>query len=79
MNLTPQVINHEKIHTAQMRELLYIPFYILYVLEWIFRLFQFRGNTFTAYKNITFEREAYAHGKNLKYLSGRKSFSQWRR
>ena len=26
--ISPQVINHEKIHTAQMRELLYIPFYL---------------------------------------------------
>ena len=33
--ISPQVINHEKIHTAQMRELLYIPFYLWYVLEWM--------------------------------------------
>ena len=26
--------NHEAIHTAQMRELLYVPFYIVYLLDW---------------------------------------------
>lgn len=37
--LTPETLNHEKIHSAQMREMLYIPFYIWYLLEWILRLF----------------------------------------
>ena len=31
------VINHERIHTAQQRELLFIGFYILYLIEWIVR------------------------------------------
>lgn len=31
-------INHEEIHTAQMKELLYIGFYLLYVLEWLCKL-----------------------------------------
>ena len=29
--LSDEVINHESIHTAQMKEMLYIPFYIWYV------------------------------------------------
>lgn len=32
--------NHEEIHTKQMKELLYVPFYILYLLEWLYRLTQ---------------------------------------
>lgn len=32
--------NHEAIHTKQMKELLYVPFYILYLLEWLYRLTQ---------------------------------------
>lgn len=32
--------NHEAIHTKQMKELLYVPFYILYLLEWLYRLIQ---------------------------------------
>ena len=68
------VINHEKIHDAQQRELLFIPFYILYLLEWLFRLLQYR-NWNKAYRNISFEREAYAHGNDLGYLGRRKHYA----
>ncbi len=71
------VVNHERIHDAQQRELLWIPFYILYVMEWIVRLFQY-GNFDRAYRNISFEREAYSNDRDLNYLDRRKSFSQWR-
>ena len=37
--------NHEAIHTKQMKELLYVPFYILYLLEWLYRLTQ-KGNAY---------------------------------
>lgn len=67
-------INHEKIHTAQMRELLYIGFYVCYLAEWFVRLFM-KGN---AYRNISFEREAYNNDVNLSYLKRRKWFAQWR-
>ena len=72
------VINHEKIHTAQQRELLFIPFYIIYVLEWLYRLVQHR-NWNKAYMAISFEKEAYAHGHDLNYLPRRKHYAQWRR
>ncbi len=68
------VINHERIHTAQQRELLYIPFYVIYLVEWLFRLLQFR-NQHKAYMNISFEREAYAHGHDLTYLPRRRNYS----
>lgn len=67
-------LNHEKIHTAQMKEMLYLFFYLWYVLEWLVRIFQY-GSTFRAYRNISFEREAYANGSNLGYLKRRKHFS----
>lgn len=67
-------INHERIHTAQMKELLFIPFYIFYILEWLIRLLQYR-NSFTAYRNISFEREAYDKESNPDYLSKRKPYS----
>lgn len=67
-------LNHEKIHTAQMKEMLYLFFYLWYVLEWLVRIFQY-GSTFRAYRNISFEREAYANGPNLGYLKRRKHFS----
>ncbi len=72
------VINHERIHTAQQRELLFIPFYIVYLIEWCARFLQC-GNWHKAYMNISFEKEAYANGRNLGYLRSRKHFQQWRR
>ncbi|MDE6717696.1 MAG: hypothetical protein K2J70_05835 [Muribaculaceae bacterium] len=71
------MINHEKIHTAQMREFLFIGFYLLYILEWLFRLFQYR-NLFLAYRNISFEREAYSHEADLQYLTSRPRFASLR-
>lgn len=68
------VINHERIHTAQERELLFIPFYIIYLLEWVVRCIQYR-NSDKAYYNISFEREAYTHGNDLTYLKNRKLYS----
>ena len=68
------VINHERIHTAQQRELLFVPFYILYLIEWIFRFARYR-NWKQAYYNISFEREAYTHGNDLTYLKNRDLYS----
>lgn len=71
----PEVmINHELIHTQQMKELLFIPFYLLYILEWIFRLIRF-CNFYEAYRNISFEKEAYANQNNRNYLKHRKRYS----
>ena len=68
------VVNHERIHTAQQRELLWIPFYLFYFVEWIIRLLIER-NVNRAYMNLSFEREAYAHGHDLNYLSRRKHYA----
>ena len=70
-------INHERIHNAQMRELLWIPFYILYVLEWLWLLVRYR-DPHKAYLNISFEREAYRHGHDLGYLKRRHRFASFR-
>ena len=71
-------LNHEKIHSAQMRELLYIGFYLWYILEYIFNVFKYKGNLDKAYMNISFEKEAYSHQKDLDYLKNRKHYAQWR-
>lgn len=63
-------INHERIHIRQQIELLILPFYILYILEYIYRLIQYK-NRKVAYLNISFEREAYQNEKNLNYLKKR--------
>lgn len=79
MDITKEVVNHEEIHSAQLRELLFIPFYIVYVAEWLWRLVQQRGDTYRAYQSISFEREAYTHASDLDYLRRRRHFAQWRR
>lgn len=69
-------LNHEKIHTAQMRELLYIGFYLWYLIEWFILLFKYGSK---AYRNIRFEKEAYANEDNLDYLKTRKHYAYFRK
>jgi hypothetical protein len=66
-------VNHEKIHLKQQKELLVIPFFIWYFLEYLFRLMQYR-NKDLAYRNISFEREAYAKETDSDYLKNRSFF-----
>lgn len=82
-------LNHEEIHTAQMKELLYVPFYIWYLLEYFIRVcaygLRFLGRMVRdkkrkfrlslAYRKISFEREAYTNENDLKYLQTRERFS----
>lgn len=70
----PRTIRHESIHTEQMKEMLYIPFYIWYVLEWLLKLFIY-VNPVKAYYNISFEREAYGHENDVDYIKNRKRYS----
>jgi len=75
--ITATDLNHEAIHTAQMRELLYVIFYIAYVGEWLFHLAICR-NAKAAYRRISFEKEAYAHQAEQEYLNNRKHYNQYR-
>lgn len=63
-----KMLNHELIHTAQMKELLYLPFYLLYGIEWLIRLAMYM-NVKEAYRNISFEREAYDKQANFGYIT----------
>lgn len=64
------MMNHEKIHLRQQAELLVIPFYIWYGLEYLFNLAKYRSHA-AAYRNISFEREAYNNENNHNYLKNR--------
>ena len=66
-----ELINHEKIHLKQQQELFIIFFYVFYGLEWSIKLIKYK-NGFLAYKNLSFEREAYMNENNLYYLEKRK-------
>lgn len=70
-------INHERIHLRQQTELLILPFFVWYVLEFLFNLLKY-NNKNHAYRNISFEREAYSNETNLEYLKNRKFFSFWK-
>lgn len=71
-------LNHERIHIRQQLELLVVFFFVWYSIEFLIRLIQFKDRNI-AYKNISFEREAYAKEKDLGYLKQRPfwSFSKY--
>jgi len=68
------LVNHEKIHLRQQLELLVLPFFLWYFVEYAVRLLQYK-NTNLAYRNISFEREAYANEQDLNYIKKREFFS----
>lgn len=69
-------INHEKIHTEQMRELGYIPYYILYILEWLIKMILL-FSTDKAYKALASEREAYENQADFGYIRGSRKRWKW--
>ena len=66
-------VNHEKIHLRQQLEMLILPFFIWYFLEYLIRLIQYK-NKDLAYRNISFEREAYSNERDTTYLKNRSFF-----
>lgn len=64
------LINHERIHLKQQLELFIIPFFIIYLAEFLCRLIQYKKWRL-AYRNISFEREAYTNEKDFEYLGSR--------
>ena len=64
-------LNHEKIHLRQQLELLVLFFYVWYAIEFFVRYIDCRDGML-AYRNISFEREAYRRENDLKYLKKRK-------
>jgi hypothetical protein len=68
------MVNHEKIHIRQQMELLVLPFFIWYGIEYLVKLFIYKDRNL-AYRNLSFEREAYSNEKDLSYLRQR---SFWR-
>lgn len=72
-----ETLRHEAIHTAQMRELLYLFFYVAYVVEWVVR-FAILHDSRRAYYAVSFEREAYANQSDTGYLTRRRRFASFR-
>ena len=68
------LINHEKIHLQQQLELLIVFFYLFYLIEWFIKLIYYRNWTI-AYKNLSFEKEAYENENNFNYTKERKKYA----
>ena len=64
------LINHKRIHLRQQLELLVISFYFLYLIEFYVNLIKYKPSS-KAYKNSSFEKEAYKNEKDLEYLKSR--------
>ena len=76
-HLSPKTINHESIHSAQMKEMLWIGFYLWYGLEYLFIRF-FHKTQNCSYHDVSLEEEAYANDDNLNYLQERKHYAWWK-
>ena len=72
--LSERSVNHELIHSAQIREMLYVPFYVVYVAEWVCKSIRYRS-FMEGYRNTSFEREAYGNQTDFGYLKRRKRFA----
>jgi len=68
------IINHEKIHFCQQLELLILPFYLLYLLNYLVNLIRFKNHA-QAYFNLCFEKEAYLNDYNADYIKQRRLYS----
>jgi len=66
-----ETINHERIHIRQQIELLIIPFYLWYIIEFLVRIISSK-TVYDAYMKISFEREAYNNDSDPEYLQKRK-------
>lgn len=74
VRLSRRLVVHEKIHLQQQKELWVIPFFLLYLLEYIYNLLKYKSH-YKAYIHISFEQEAYMNDRKILYLKNRKSFS----
>lgn len=71
MKFDKVLIRHETIHLWQELELFILPFYLLYLANYVINRLRYRDR-YTAYINIVFEREAYSCEANVEYLKQRR-------
>jgi len=57
--LSERELRHETVHLWQQAALLVVPFYLLYLFFWMIGLVRYRDR-YRAYREIPFERSAYA-------------------
>lgn len=75
--LSKKEINHERIHTKQMVETLYIFFYLWYGIEYlIIRIFH--DTQHSAYRDVSFEEEACVNESTFDYIDNRKHYAWYK-
>lgn len=67
----PVLLHHERIHLVQQLEMLILPFYLWYLVEYLWHRSSGKGHL-QAYLAISFEREAYTFEKDPAYLTRRR-------
>ena len=73
VKVSDRTIRHESIHVKQMLEMLILPFYLWYCIEFVIRLC-FCRDWSSAYRNISFEKEAYQNESQIHY---KRKFYSW--
>jgi hypothetical protein len=74
VKVSPSLIRHETIHYRQQKEMLFVFLWIFYGVEYLVKRFKYKTHD-DAYRNLSFEREAYANDDNADYLEQRKPFA----
>ena len=82
--MSDQFLNHERIHSRQWKELLHVGFIVWYLVEWFVRFVFYSIKWIVepksnfdwkhAYRNISFEREAYTNQSDESYIARRKRY-----
>lgn len=72
------LLNHETIHYEQQKELWFIGAYVMYTLEFLFKIFYYKFNIKDAYLNVSFEREAFSMQPLIGYVGHRKPFANFK-
>lgn len=83
--VSEQFLNHERILSAQWKELYHVGFIIWYLTEWVIRFLMhciawlleddLKFNWKSAYRNISLEREAFQNETDLIYINKRKKYN----
>lgn len=72
--ISDRIKNHERIHTKQMLETLFIGFYFWYGIEYLIVRFAHKKQN-DSYHDVSFEEEAHNNDRNLNYLKERKHYA----
>lgn len=73
-SISPRLLNHETIHVRQQQEMGFVLQWLWYLVEYLVRLAWYRNHD-KAYRNTSFEREAYANENDFEYLNARKRWA----